>query len=178
MPDNKNTISKESESTRRDFMVMTASSMAAVGAACAVWPMVDSLNPSKDVLAASTIEVDLSKIEQGQNVTVKWRGKPVFIRHRTDSEIEEAKKEISNLPDPEKEADRIISGHARWLVVVGICTHLGCVPIWGQGDFEGWFCPCHGSHYDALGRIRKGPAPMNLEVPKYTFLSDTRIKIG
>lgn len=171
--------SKEApESTRRDFMVMTASSMAAVGGACAMWPMVDSLNPSEDVLAASTVEVDLSKIEQGQNVTIKWRGKPVFIRHRTDSEIEDAKKQVADLPDPEGEADRTIKDHERWLVVIGICTHLGCVPIWGQGEYEGWFCPCHGSHYDALGRIRKGPAPMNLEVPQYKFLSDTRIKIG
>jgi len=166
------------ESTRRDFMAMTAGSVAAVGAACAAWPIVDSLNPSEDVLAASSIEVDLSNVKQGENVTVKWRGKPVFIRHRTDSEIAEAQKQVTNLPDPEGEADRTVSGHERWLVVIGICTHLGCVPIWGQGEYDGWFCPCHGSHYDSLGRIRKGPAPMNLEVPEYTFLSDTRIKIG
>lgn len=166
------------DSTRRDFMVMTANSMAAVGAACAAWPMVDSLNPSKDVLAASSIEVDLSQVEPGQNITVKWRGKPVFIRHRTEEEMLEAKKQVSDLPDPEGEVERTIKGHEKWLIVIGICTHLGCVPIWGQGEYSGWFCPCHGSHYDSLGRIRKGPAPMNLEVPEYTFLSDTRIKIG
>jgi ubiquinol-cytochrome c reductase iron-sulfur subunit len=171
-----------SESTRRDFITMTASSMAAVGGACAVWPMVDSLNPSKDVLAQASIEVDLSQIAQGQNLTVKWRGKPVFIRHRTDEEMAQFKSEqtekMTDLVDPESDADRITENHERWLVVIGICTHLGCVPIWGQGEYSGWFCPCHGSHYDALGRIRKGPAPMNLEVPEYKFLSDTKIKIG
>ena len=166
-------------STRRDFMVLAASSMAAVGGACAMWPMVDSLNPAADTLAMSSIEVDLGSIAPGQTITVKWRGKPIFIRHRTEEEIKEANAvPMSDLKDPEEDSQRVQAGHAQWLVMVGICTHLGCVPISGQGDYDGFFCPCHGSHYDGSGRIRQGPAPKNLEVPQYAFISDTKILIG
>lgn len=169
----------EDGTTRRDFMVLAASSMAAVGGACAMWPLVDSLNPAADTLAMSSIEVDLSNIASGQTITVKWRGKPIFIRNRTDAEIKEAEAvPMADLKDPEEDAHRVQPGHAQWLVMIGICTHLGCVPISGQGDFDGFFCPCHGSHYDGSGRIRKGPAPKNLEVPKYAFISDTKIRIG
>jgi ubiquinol-cytochrome c reductase iron-sulfur subunit len=165
--------------TRRDFMTLTASGVAAVGAACAAWPLVDSLNPSADVLALSSIEVDLSGVKPGQTVTVKWRGKPVFITNRTENKIKEAREvNIRDLPDPEADQDRVKAGHDQWLVTVGVCTHLGCVPLANQGDYDGWFCPCHGSHYDSSGRIRKGPAPKNLHVPPYEFISDTKIRIG
>jgi ubiquinol-cytochrome c reductase iron-sulfur subunit len=167
------------DQSRRDFVVVAASGVAAVGAACSVWPMLDSLNPSADVLALSSVEVDISSIKPGQTMTVKWRGKPVFIKHRTQEEIDEAiKTDISTLIDPEPDSNRVKQGKEQWLVTVGICTHLGCVPIDHQGDYNGWFCPCHGSHYDTSGRIRKGPAPLNLAVPPYSFISDTKIKIG
>jgi len=168
-----------SKTTRRDFMTLTASGMVAVGAACTAWPLVDSLNPSADVLALSSIEVDISSIKPGQTMTVKWRGKPVFIRNRTDEEIKAAQNTpLSELTDPQEDSDRVKKGHEKWLVTVGICTHLGCVPLSNKGDYEGWFCPCHGSHYDTSGRIRKGPAPLNLTVPPYEFISDSKIKIG
>jgi ubiquinol-cytochrome c reductase iron-sulfur subunit len=160
-------------------MTLTASSMAVVGAACAVWPLADSLNPSADVLALSSIEVDLSNIKLGQTLTVKWRGKPVFITHRTDKKIKEAQEvNLTELRDPEADKDRVKAGHEKWLITIGICTHLGCVPIANQGDYDGWFCPCHGSHYDSSGRVRKGPAPLNLAVPTYEFISDSKIRIG
>jgi ubiquinol-cytochrome c reductase iron-sulfur subunit len=172
-------IDKDEKVTRRDFMTLTASSMAAVGVACAVWPLVDSLNPSADVLAMSSIEVDISNIKPGQTLTVKWRGKPVFITHRTETEIKEAQDvKLSDLRDPESDAERVKAGHTQWLITIGICTHLGCVPLPNQGDFDGWFCPCHGSHYDSSGRIRKGPAPLNLAIPAYEFISDTKVRIG
>lgn len=165
--------------SKRDFVAVTASGVAAVGAACAIWPAVDALNPSSDVLALSSIEVPLDNIQEGKAITVKWRGKPVFIKHRTQAEIDEANKvDIASLPDPQLDSDRVKKGKEKWLVTVGICTHLGCVPIDNQGDYDGWFCPCHGSHYDTSGRIRKGPAPLNLAVPPYDFISDTKIKIG
>ena len=167
------------EISRRDFITLTASSVAAVGAACSLMPFADSLNPAADVLALSSIEVDLSNVAEGSTLTVKWRGKPVFIRNRPQSEIDEARAvDMSQLVDPEQDQERVIQGHDRWLVTIGVCTHLGCVPIDRQGDYDGWFCPCHGSHYDSSGRIRKGPAPKNLEVPPYQFISDTKIKIG
>lgn len=170
---------KKGKTTRRDFVTLTASGLTAVGGACVAWPLVDSLNPSADVLALSSIEVDISGIEPGQTRTVKWRGKPVFISHRTDEEIKEAKEvSMSDLVDPEEDSDRVKPGHEKWLITIGICTHLGCVPLDHQGEFDGWFCPCHGSHYDTSGRIRKGPAPKNLAVPPYEFISDTKIKIG
>ncbi len=170
--------------TRRDFMVLSASALGAVGAGAVLWPFVDSMNPAADVLALSSIEVDLSPIQPGQTIKVKWRGVPVFIRHRTEADIEESRKvSLSDLPDPQADDARVQKGKEQWLVMVGVCTHLGCIPLAGAGEFGGpggggWFCPCHGSHYDTAGRIRKGPAPKNLAVPQYTFLSDTRIKIG
>ncbi len=170
--------------TRRDFLYLTAAAFGAVGAGSVAWPFIDQMNPAADTLALSSIEVDLTPIEEGQSITVMWRGKPVFIRHRTAKEIEEAKAvKLADLRDPQTDASRVHEGHEKWLVMVGICTHLGCVPL-GQkntdvkGDYDGWFCPCHGSHYDSSGRIRKGPAPTNLDVPDYKFVSDTLVKIG
>ncbi len=143
------------------------------------WPLVDQMNPDASTLALASIELDLSSIEVGQSVTVKWRGKPVFVRRRTASEIEEAKAvPLEDLKDPQSDAERVKEGHEEWLVMIGVCTHLGCIPVGEAGDYKGWFCPCHGSHYDTAGRIRKGPAPENLIVPDYAFLSDTLIKIG
>ncbi|MDA9009587.1 ubiquinol-cytochrome c reductase iron-sulfur subunit [Alphaproteobacteria bacterium] len=170
------------DETKRDFLMVATAAVGAVGAGLTVWPFINSLNPSADVLALASIEVDLAAIEEGQSVTVTWRGKPVFIRRQTAEEIQQAEAvDIETLPDPESYGDRVEK--PGWLVMVGICTHLGCVPG-GQkvtdkkGDFGGWYCPCHGSHYDTAGRIRKGPAPKNLEVPHYNFLSDNLIKIG
>lgn len=165
--------------SKRDFVTVAAGSVAAVGTACTIWPFIDSMNPSADVLAMASIEVDISGVLPGHTMTVKWRGKPVFITNRTSEEIEEARNiEISKLPDPQDDKDRVKEGKDQWLVTIGICTHLGCVPLDNQGDFDGWFCPCHGSHYDTSGRIRKGPAPRNLDIPPYEFISDTKIKIG
>lgn len=168
--------------SRRDFLALTAASFGAVGACSVAWPFINSLNPAKDTLALSTTEVDLTPIQVGQSITVMWRGKPVFIRHRTEKEIKGAEDvELANLPDPETDDSRVQT--RQWLILVGICTHLGCVPT-GQkvgetrGEYDGWFCPCHGSHYDSSGRIRKGPAPKNLDVPPYEFVNDTLIKIG
>lgn len=167
----------EQDATRRDFLYVATGAFAAVGGAAVLWPFIDQMNPSADVLALSSIDVDLSAIEPGQSVTVMWRGKPVFIRHRTEAEIEESRAvDLSILPDPQSDDER--TQKPEWLVMVGICTHLGCVPIGERGDYDGWFCPCHGSHYDTSGRIRRGPAPTNLEVPEYTFTTDTTIKIG
>jgi ubiquinol-cytochrome c reductase iron-sulfur subunit len=165
------------EPTRRDFIVVAAGAFGAVGAAAAIWPFVHQMNPSADVLALSSTEVDLSQIAAGQSVTLLWRGKPVFVRHRTAAEIEQAQKDdAAALPDPAKDADRVKK--PEWLVMMGVCTHLGCVPLGQKGEYGGWFCPCHGSHYDTSGRIRKGPAPTNLPIPTYAFLNDSRIRIG
>jgi ubiquinol-cytochrome c reductase iron-sulfur subunit len=165
--------------TRRDFIVLTASAFAMVGGASAVWPLIDSLNPAADVLALAATEVDISSIAVGQSITVMWRGKPVFIRRRTQEEIAAAREvNVDDLRDPQKDAERVQQGHEEWLVMVGVCTHLGCVPLGQKGDFGGWFCPCHGSHYDTSGRIRKGPAPKNLLVPEYAFVNDTTLRIG
>ena len=168
--------------SRRDFLIITTTAVGAVGAACVAWPFIDQMNPAADTLALASIEFDVSTVAEGQSVTLTWRGKPVFVRHRTPAEIEEAREvPLDDLRDPQTDAER--AEKPEYLVMVGVCTHLGCVPL-GQsvsdpkGDFGGWFCPCHGSHYDTSGRIRKGPAPLNLEVPPYEFLSDTRIKIG
>lgn len=164
---------------KRDFIVLAASATAAVGGASALWPFIDSMNPAADVLSLATIEVDISAIEPGQSITAMWRGKNIFIRRRTAKEVEEAKSvSLEELPHPESDADRTKSGKEEWLVLVGICTHLGCIPLGEKGDFGGWFCPCHGSHYDVSGRIRKGPAPENLAIPKYEFVNDSTIKIG
>lgn len=168
--------------TRRDFLDLVAWSTAAVGAGALVWPLIDSMNPAADVLALSSAEIDISQVPVGSGVTLKWRGKPVFVRHRTEEEIAEAQAvEIDDLRDPQSDAAR--AEKPEWLVVVGICTHLGCVPLGNKpseprGDYGGYFCPCHGSHYDTSGRIRKGPAPTNLAVPEYEFLSDTVVKVG
>jgi len=162
---------------RRDILFLGAGAMAAVAAGGMVWPLIDQMNPDASTLALASIEVDLTGIVPGQIVTVKWRGKPVFVRRRTPAEIKDAESApLADLPDPEPDAKRVQK--PEWLVVVGVCTHLGCIPLGHEGEFDGWFCPCHGSTYDASGRIRSGPAPTNLEVPKYVFLSDTKIKIG
>ena len=170
--------------TRRDFLLYTTVATGAVGVALAAWPFVDSMNPAADTLALSTTEVDLSPVAEGQAITVKWQGKPVFVRHRTADEIKQAESaDVQTLRDPQADDVRVKEGKTQWLVLVGICTHLGCIPL-GQkpgeprGDFGGWFCPCHGSHYDTSGRVRKGPAPLNLAVPKYAFTSDSKILIG
>jgi len=169
----------EDGTTRRDFMILTTAALGAVGACAVAWPVINSLNPSADVLALASIEVDLAPIQPGQTIKVKWRGVPVFIRNRTPEDIETARAvEMSELKDPQKDEDRVQKGHDQWLVMVGVCTHLGCIPLADAGDYKGFFCPCHGSHYDGSGRIRKGPAPTNLAVPQYSFLSDNRIKIG
>ncbi|GGG15856.1 ubiquinol-cytochrome c reductase iron-sulfur subunit [Caldovatus sediminis] len=167
---------------RRDFLKLVTAGFAVVGTGAIAWPFIHSMNPSRDVLALSTTEVDLSPIQVGQAVTVVWRGKPVFVRRRTEQEIAAARAvSLSELRDPQTDEQRVI--RPEWLVMIGVCTHLGCVPL-GQkptdpkGEYGGWFCPCHGSHYDTSGRIRRGPAPSNLAVPPYAFTSDTQIRIG
>lgn len=170
--------------TRRDFLYLTAGAMGAVGAGCAVWPLVDSMNPAADTLALASTEVDVTTVEPGQTVSAVWRGKPVFIKRRTQEEITKIRAENwQDLRDPQSDEDRVQKGRDEWLVLVGVCTHLGCIPLGKKageprGDYDGFFCPCHGSHYDASGRIRKGPAPTNLAVPSYTFVTDTLIRIG
>ena len=176
---------KESDSqtvkneSRRKLLTTTAYTAAGIGASCAILPFIDSMNPSSDVQALASVEVDISNIKVGEEKKVMWRGKPIFIKRRTKEEIESAQKvELSELRDPQLDSDRVESGKEEWLITIGICTHLGCIPIGGQGDFKGWFCPCHGSQYDTSARIRKGPAPKNLEIPPYVFLSEKIIKIG
>jgi len=170
--------------TRRDMLNITATCMSGVGATLALWPFVHQMNPAEDTLALATVEVDLSSIGAGEAIVIKWQGKPVFIRHRTAEEISAAQAvEVSTLVDKESDDERIKEGHGQWLVVIGTCTHLGCVPVGtksgdDKGEYGGWYCPCHGSHYDTSGRIRKGPAPRNLDVPEYVFANDTMIKIG
>lgn len=165
---------------KRDFMVLSASAMAGVCAVAAAVPLVDSMNPAANVQALSSIEVDISHLNPGDEMKVKWRGKPVYIKRRTPAEIEEMRAvDIADLKDPETDQERVKDPNGEYLVVVGVCTHLGCVPMGKDaGDYQGFFCPCHGSHYDDSGRIRKGPAPKNLAVPKYEFVSDKVIKIG
>ena len=168
--------------SRRDFLHLTTMSIGGIGTAVFMWPFLKSMNPAEDTLALGSTEVDLTNINVGQAKTVKWRGKPVFIRRRTSEEILEANNvDLKSLRHPENDKNRVQK--EEWLVLLGVCTHLGCVPL-GQkmsdskGEYNGWFCPCHGSHYDSSGRIRKGPAPENLAVPPYTFINDTTIKIG
>lgn len=171
---------EENNKNRRDFIVLAASSVGVAGAAAATWPLINALNPAANVLALSSIEIDISSIPEGQTVKVMWRGKPVFIRHRTKAEIETAKKDDTggDLIDPQNDSERVKVGKEQWLITVGVCTHLGCIPLVDKGDYNGWFCPCHGSHYDVSGRIRKGPAPKNLLVPEYAFISDAVVRIG
>ncbi|HEX8469925.1 MAG TPA: ubiquinol-cytochrome c reductase iron-sulfur subunit [Brevundimonas sp.] len=169
----------ETDATRRDFIHIAAGAMAVGAGAMVAWPLINQMNPAADTLALSTIEFDVSKVQEGQQVVITWQGKPVFVRYRTAKEIQEANAASpGDLKDPETDAARVKPGHSQYLVVIGSCTHLGCIPTFGSGEFGGWFCPCHGSVYDTSGRIRKGPAPTNLVVPEYAYLSDTRIKIG
>lgn len=170
--------------TRRDFLLLTTGALGAVGVAALAWPFIDSMNPASDVLAQSSIDVDLAPIPAGQAITVVWRGKPIFVRHRTPKEIKEAEDvPLNQLIDPETDQKRVKKGHDQWLIVIGICTHLGCIPTGNKptenrGKYGGWACPCHGSLYDTSGRVRRGPAPLNLAIPPYTFLSANKIRIG
>jgi len=170
--------------TKRDFLKLVAGAGAGIGSAAIAWTMIDYMNPSKDVLALSSVEIDLAPIAAGSGITVLWQGKPIFIRHRTDKEIKEAQDTpLSQLTEPQADSARVKDGHAQWIVLIGICTHLGCVPLGNKptdprGDWGGWFCPCHGSQYDTSGRVRHGPAPANLPLPPYAFESDTKVKIG
>jgi ubiquinol-cytochrome c reductase iron-sulfur subunit len=182
---------EHADTDRRDFLYIATGAVGAVGVALTAWPFISQMNPDASVLALANVDVDLGPIAEGQSVTIKWRGNPVFVRHRTAKEIDEAKAvPIDDLVDPLarndnlKESDpatdvnRVVGGKEQFLVMMGVCTHLGCVPLGEQGDFGGWYCPCHGSHYDTAGRIRKGPAPENLLVPRYQYLSDSKIRIG
>ncbi|NDW02872.1 ubiquinol-cytochrome c reductase iron-sulfur subunit [Jiella pacifica] len=198
------------EPNRRDFLYIATGAAGAVGAAAAIWPFIDQMNPDAATLALAEIDVDVSQVAEGQSITAKWRGKPIFIRHRTAQEVEEAKSvnlddlkdpvaRNANLPAdaPATDANRATGGGAQpsggegaaaadgmspareqWLIMVGVCTHLGCIPLGTSGDYDGWFCPCHGSHYDTAGRIRQGPAPENMAIPPYAFTTDTNIRIG
>ncbi len=172
------------EPTRRDFIYIATAATAAVGAGAVAWPLVAQMGKAADTRAAGSIEIDLTKVSEGQQLKVLWRGKPIFVRYRTQKEIDEADAvDISKLPDPQKDEDRFVPKpdgkiDRRMLVMIGVCTHFGCIPVGESGDFDGWYCPCHGSHYDTSGRIRKGPAPKNLYIPPYKYISDTIIKIG
>ena len=167
----------DKKNNRRDFLFTASYTVGAVGIGATIWPFIDQMNPDSSVKALATTEVDISQIEPGKSITVLWRGKPVFIKRRTESEISEAQSvSLDELKHPEKDQDRVKK--AEWLVMMGICSHLGCVPLSDKGEYNGWFCPCHGSHYDTSGRIRKGPAPTNMEIPKYAFVDDNTIKIG
>jgi ubiquinol-cytochrome c reductase iron-sulfur subunit len=170
--------------TKRDFLQLIALAGAAIGTGAIAWPLVDSMNPSKDVLALSAVDVDLTPVVEGQGITVVWQGKPIFVRHRTAPEIKEAQDvKLSDLIEPQADSARVKSGHDQWIILIGICTHLGCVPLGNKpsdprGEWGGWFCPCHGSQYDTSGRVRHGPAPLNLYVPPSAFTSDPTIKVG
>ena len=181
----------EDTGNRRDFLFIATGAAGAVATGAAVWPLINQMNPSADVQAIASIQVDVDGLEVGSQLTVKFLGKPVFIRRRSPEEIEAAREvEISQLVDPlarnanlpadapATDADRTMDEAGEWLLMTGVCTHLGCVPLGEAGDFGGWFCPCHGSHYDTAGRIRKGPAPQNLHIPVAQFVSDTVIQLG
>ena len=168
---------EEKKVNRRDFLFTASYTIGAVGVGAVIWPMIDQMNPDKAQQALATTEVDISQVEPGKSITVLWRGKPVFIRRRTSEEIAKDKDvKIDDLPHPETDEDR--AKNPEWLVMLGVCTHLGCVPLGDKGEYGGWFCPCHGSHYDVSGRIRKGPAPTNMEIPKFEFVDSNTIKIG
>ena len=170
--------SDKKKTNRRDFLLTATTAAGAVGVGAAVWPLIDQMNPDASVKALASTEVDISSVQPGQAITVLWRGKPVFIKRRTPEEIDSARNvDLKDLKHPEKDEDR--AKNPEWLVTLGICTHLGCVPLTNKGNYDGgWICPCHGSHYDTSGRIRSGPAPTNLEVPEYVFLNNNTIKIG
>ncbi len=177
MNTNADTSEHRPEPSRRDILYVATGAAAAVAAGGVVWPLIAQMNPDASTRALASTEVDLSTVAEGQIITVKWRGKPVFVRHRTADEIKaEEGVDLTTLPDPQPDNARVKK--PAWLVVVGVCTHLGCIPTGKEGEYNGWFCPCHGSTYDVSGRIRSGPAPSNLEVPDYAFVSDTKIKIG
>jgi len=181
---------EDNAGTRRDFLYVATAATGAVAGGAAVWPLVNQMNPSADVRALASVEVDISDVAVGTQITVKWRGKPVFIRRRSADEIEAARAvSLDDLPDTASEnqnkpgtdasdVNRSVDDAGEWLVMIGVCTHLGCVPLGDAGDFGGWFCPCHGSHYDTAGRIRKGPAPRNLDIPLTTFIDANTIKLG
>ena len=170
-------MEEDKKTNRRDFIFSASYALGAVGVGAAVWPLIDQMNPDASVKALASTEVDVSGVEKGQSITVLWRGKPVFIRRRTEEEISKAKNvKLEDLPHPETDEER--AKNPEWLVMLGVCTHLVCVPLGDKGEYGGWFCPCHGSHYDTSGRIRKGPAPTNMEVPKYEFVNSNTIKIG
>lgn len=172
------------EPTRRDFIYIATGAVAAAGVGAVAWPLVSQMGPAADTLAAGSIEIDLSKIVEGQQIKALWRGKPVFVRHRTPEEIAEAESvDVAVLKDPQTDNERLVAKpdgtiDPKYLVMVGVCTHFGCIPVGDSGDYDGWYCPCHGSHYDTSGRIRRGPAPTNLEIPTYEYVSDTVIKVG
>ena len=169
----------DKDPNRRDFIYIAAGAGAAGAVGAVIVPLVGQMNPAADTLALASIEYDLGKVEEGQQVVIKWRSKPLFIRYRTPKEIEEAQNvDIKTLRDPQADSDRVKKGHEKYLILVGVCTHLGCVPGFGGGAYGGWLCPCHGSVYDTSGRIRSGPAPLNLPVPDYVFLTDTKVKVG
>ena len=174
------TTMSSTEPSRRDFLFIATGVAAAVGTAGALWPLVAQMNPDASTIAAGApIEVDLAPIAEGQVIKVFWRSKPIFINHRTKKQIEEAQNvDVAKLPDPQPDSARVKPGHEQWQVLIAICTHLGCIPLADQGPYDGYFCPCHGSVYDTSGRIRQGPAPLNLALPTYEFLSDTKIRIG
>jgi ubiquinol-cytochrome c reductase iron-sulfur subunit len=167
----------EKKPKRREFLFTASYAFGAVGLGAVVWPLIDQMNPDASVKALASTEVDITSVEPGKTITVLWRGKPVFIKRRTQEEILEARSvKMEDLKDPQTDEDR--AKNPEWLVMLGVCTHLGCVPLGNKGDYNGWFCPCHGSHYDTSGRIRKGPAPTNMEIPKYEFVNSNIIKIG
>jgi ubiquinol-cytochrome c reductase iron-sulfur subunit len=174
------TASSADHPTRRDFLFVATGAWAAIGGVATLWPFVSQMNPDASTIAAGApIEVDLAPIASGQDIKVFWRGKPIYIMNRTKKQVDEARQvPVSSLPDPATDQSRVKEGHDQWLVVIGICTHLGCIPIAHEGNYDGFFCPCHGSQYDSSGRIRQGPAPANLAVPPYQFVSDSKIQIG
>jgi ubiquinol-cytochrome c reductase iron-sulfur subunit len=174
------TATSDEHPTRRDFLFVATGAVAGVGAVATLWPLVSQMNPDASTIAAGApIEVDLTPIATGQDIKVFWRGKPIYIMNRTKKQIDEARAvPIDSLKDPATDQSRVKEGHDNWLIVIGICTHLGCIPIAHEGNYDGFFCPCHGSQYDSSGRIRQGPAPLNLYVPPYQFVSDTKIQIG
>ena len=189
-PGETNVATHADEPNRRDFLTIAGTTWAAVGGAVTLWPFIQQMNPDASQLALASVDFDLKPVKEGQAVTIMWRGKPIFIRYRTKDEIAKAQAEkIADLPDhasrnlaneklDASDANRVKKGHENWLVLIGICTHLGCIPLAHQGNYDGWFCPCHGSVYDTSGRIRQGPAPKNLPLPPYKFLTDSRIRIG